>query len=460
MALGAAPGASREPALRTQGLRPNAIPLRIYGMSRMLLLLACFVALPCLAAEGVPYIPARDSIVLQTVPSISDPRVRAFEALRRELSRDPQSMSRAVELSRAYLDYGRDTGDARYLGRADAVIAPWLAGRPTAAVPIAVLLVHATILQSKHYFAQARTLLLALLNREPDNAQAWLTLATIAQVQGDMRTARKACAEVIDSSDPLIPGGCLASLNAVTGHAGNARRVLGVLWPQARAEPVGVQSWLQGIWADAAKYQGASAVADKHFRAALQLAPGDNFLLADYADFLLDQGRPQAALDLVKDYAQSDTSFLRQVYAEVALRSPRASADTAEINARFAALDVRGTRAYRREQAGFALRVQHDPLQALQLAQENWTVQRAPNDMEVFLRAALAANRPAAAQPVLDELAKTHLEWPSVVRLAGHVRAGLAAAQPRGRIATDAQARAGRAGRRSRDHVEAATAKR
>lgn len=399
----------------------------------MLLLLACFVAIPCLGAEGMPYIPARESIILQTVPSIGDPRVRAFEALRRELRRDPQNMSRALELSKAYLDYGRDTGDARYLGRADAVILPWLAARPTAAAPIAVLLVHATILQSKHYFAEARTLLRALLNREPDNAQAWLTLATVAQVQGDIGTARQACAELLDSSDPLIPGGCLASLNAVTGHAGNACRVLAVLWPQARAEPVGVQSWLQGIWADAAKYQGESAVADEHFRAALQLAPGDNFLLADYADFLLDQGRPQAALDLVKDYSQSDTSFLRQVYAEVALRSPRAAADKAEMTARFAALEVRGTRAYRREQAGFVLQVQHDPLRALQLAQENWTVQRAPNDMQVFLRAALAAAKPAAAQPVLDELANTHLQWPSVVREAGRVRADLAAAQPRAR---------------------------
>lgn len=413
-------------------------------MHRFLLLLVCFAALPCLATEGVPYIPARDGIVLQTVPSISDPRVRAFQVLRARLSRDPRNMQGAVSLSMAYLDYGRDTGDARYLGRADAVIDPWMAGRPAAAVPIPVLLVHATILQSKHYFGEARSLLLGLLERDPDNAQAWLTLATIADVQGDAPTARRACAQLIDSSDPLIPGGCLASLNAVTGHAANACRVLAALWPQARAEPAGVQSWLQGIWADAAKYQGHEAVAEQHFRAALQLAPGDNFLLADYADFLLDAGRPQAALDLVKDYAQSDTSFLRQVYAETALGSAQAAADTAEMAQRFAALELRGTRAYRREQAGFVLQLQHDPQRALRLAQENWTVQRAPNDMRVLLEAALASGEPQAAQPVLDQLSRDHLQWPRVVRLAARARAELTALQSSQSAANDANASAGR----------------
>jgi len=371
----------------------------------------------------MPYIPARAGIVLQTVPSISDPRVRAFDALRADLNRNPSDLMRAVNLSKAYLDYGRDTGDARYLGRAQAVIGPWLTRSPA---PIPVLLVHATILQSRHYFTEARAQLRSILGRDNDNAQAWLTLATVAQVQGDMSVARRACARLLGSSDQLIPGACLSSLNAVDGHAELAYRVLNLLWPQARAEPVAVQSWIQGILADAAKYLGNYAAADKHFRLALQLTPGDNFLLADYGDFLLDQKRPQEALDLVKDYSQSDTSFLRQVYAEVALGAPQAAADTAQMAGRFAALEIRGTRAYRREQAEFVLFLQHDPQRALQLAQENWTVQRAPEDMRVFLEAALAASQPQATQPVLEQLAATHLQYPVVGALAAQVRAQLA----------------------------------
>jgi Tfp pilus assembly protein PilF len=384
--------------------------------------------MPCLAGQETPYVPARDDIVLQTVASISDPRVRAFAALRTALNQDPHDAARAVKLSEAYLDYGRDTGDARYLGRAEAVIAPWLARSPA---PIPALLVHATILQSRHNFAEARAQLHSILERDDDNAQAWLTLASVAQVQGDMRAARQACAHLLTSSDPLIPGACLSSLNAVTGNADNAYRVLTTLWPQARAEPIAIQSWIQGILADTAKYLGDTVAADQHYRLALQLAPEDNFLLADYGDYLLDQKRPQEAWDLLKNESQSDTSFLRQVYAEAALGLPQAVTDTQQMASRFEALEIRGTRTYLREQAGFELYLQHHPQRALELAQQNWMIQHAPEDMRVFLEAALAAGKPEAAQPVLDELAQTHLQYPILVGLAAQVRAKTASAPAR-----------------------------
>lgn len=387
------------------------------------------------AAGAAPYIPAGEDVVLQTVPSTADPRVRAFEVLRRAHAERPRDLGMAVKLSMAYLDYGRDTGDARYLGRAAAVIAPWMSLRP---VPIPALLVHATILQSKHYFAAARVELMSILQRQHDNVQAWLTLATVAQVQGDYKTARQSCSFLLSTGNLLIPLVCLSSLNAVTGRAASALRILRTLAAQARSQPPAVRSWMQGIMADTAKYLGDDAAADLHFRKALQLAPGDNFLLADYGDFLLDRHHPRAALDLVKEYSASDTSFLRQVYAEVALRSPRARADVARMAARFAAIDRRGTRAYRREEAGFVLRLQHDPQRALQLAQLNWTVQRAPKDMRVLLEAALAAHQPRAAQPVLDLLARSHFQYAAIDALAARVRreaalarSGTAASRPR-----------------------------
>jgi Tfp pilus assembly protein PilF len=399
------------------------------------LLATCLWAVPCVAAPEHLYVPASDEAVLQTVPSMSDPRVRAFQALRAEQAARPRDMALAVRLARAYLDYGRETGDARYLGRSAAVIAPWMSLRP---VPVPVLLVHATILQSRHYFATARSELIAIVKREPANAQAWLTIATVAQVQGDFQTTRQACRYLLTGGDLFVPLVCLASLNAVTGHAAASARVLSALWPQAETQPLPVQSWMQGIMADTAKYLGDDAAADRHFQKALQLAPGDNFLLADYGDFLLDEHRPRAALELVKDYSQSDTSFLRQVYAEIALHSPRARADSEQMARRFAALDRRGSRTYRREEAGFVMDVQHDPRRALKLAEENWTVQRAPEDMRLLLQAALAAHEPRAAQPALDQLDRSNFQYPAVVRLAQEVRHELSRAPLASRAAAGA----------------------
>jgi len=357
-------------------------------------------------------------------------------------------MALAVRLSTAYLDYGRDTGDARYLGRSAAVIAPWMSLQP---VPTPVLLVDATILQSRHYFSAARVELVSILERQPNDLQALLTLGAVAQVQGDFETTRQACRYLLSAGDPLIPLVCLSSLNSVTGHAAASVRVLDALWPRAHSQPLAIQSWMQGIMADAAKYLGDDAAADRHFQAALQLAPGDNFLLADYGDFLLDQHRPRAALELVKDYSSSDTSFLRQVYAEIALHAPRAQTDIAQMARRFAALDQRGSPTYRREEAGFALHVAHDPRRALKLAEENWTAQRAPEDMRVLLEAALAAHEPRAAQPVLDQLARSHFQYRVVLKLADQARHTLvqspSAARAAAAAAPDARAAATGRGR-------------
>ena len=48
--------------------------------------------------------------------------------------------------------------------------------------------------------------------------------------------------------------------------------------------------------------------------------------------------------------------------------------------------------------------------QALAAAQENWRVQREPDDVLILLRAAEAAHRPEVAAPVLEFLRREKLE--------------------------------------------------
>ena len=65
---------------------------------------------------------------------------------------------------------------------------------------------------------------------------------------------------------------------------------------------------------------------------------------------------------------------------------------------------------HRREQARYLLDVDHQPAAALAAAQENWKVQREPDDMLILLRAAQAARQPAAAGAVQQFLRQTGLE--------------------------------------------------
>lgn len=385
-----------------------------------------------LAAAGnldKPHVPPTDATVLEHLPSTSDPRVRQFDVLKRKREEKPGSLDQAVALSHAYLDYGRDTGDARYLGRAQAVIAPWTSKQPA---PVDALLVQATILQSRHQFAESRQILQAVLQRDRTNPQAWLTLSSVALVQGDMAEGQRACAHLIGGTDALVITGCIGSVAAVTGNAKNATRLISTLLEKEPNESPALQSWARGLLADAAKYQGQINQADAEFRKALQLAPGDNFLLADYADFLLVQNRAREALELTRGYSQSDTSFLRQVLAESALKLPAAQGDILVMASRFRDLEQRGDRRlYGREEARFALDLQHDPARALKLALDNWMIQHAPEDILIYLEAALAAGQPESAQVVLDFLKKTGFEDPKVRELAGQVSSRIkASAKP------------------------------
>src|ERR1700678_852494 len=63
-----------------------------------------------------PYLPSTDTEELQEVPSTQDPAVSEMKALRATLDTAPHSLPAAIHLAGAYVDYGRQVGDAHYAG--------------------------------------------------------------------------------------------------------------------------------------------------------------------------------------------------------------------------------------------------------------------------------------------------------------------------------------------------------
>jgi tetratricopeptide (TPR) repeat protein len=381
-------------------------------------------------AYRAPYTPALDSERLQEVPSAADPKVAEMRRLRAQLDTAPQSLDAAIRLANSYIDYSRQIGDAHYAGYAEAIIEPWLQG---AASPAVVLLTEAIILQYRHQFDAARELLQATLKLDARNAQAWLTLATLDMVQGRYETARKDCAQVMNSAGLELGSACLGN---VLSYTGQARQSLALLRQSALSGgrvPAATQAWVDGLIAEAAEQLGDWPLAETHYRSALELLPHDNFLLVAYADFLLDRARPNEVLPLLADHAQSDTAFLRLALAQAALHSPAAPRYAWMMAARFEALTQRGSDYFGREEARFALQVQHDPQTSLEMATRNWAVQRAPWDARVLLEAALAAHQPRAADAVVAFIEQTRLEDPVVLSLARQVGSpsGVAAGESR-----------------------------
>src|ERR1700750_2826356 len=102
------------------------------------------VALAPGTAEGQPFVPRDDSVVVAEVA----PGTRHSELATRQVA--AQRLDVALPLAQLYIRQARVTGDLRFLGYAEAVLGPWV-GADTKSADALVL--HATVLQSRHDFA-------------------------------------------------------------------------------------------------------------------------------------------------------------------------------------------------------------------------------------------------------------------------------------------------------------------
>jgi len=381
---------------------------------------------PVAALASGAYTPAAAMEVLQNVPSIRDPAVRRLADLRQRAAAAPRDVRAADALARAFVDYGRTVGDARYAGYAEATIAPWLARGDA---PPALLVTQSTILQYRHDFDAARGLLERAVGLDPALGQAWLTLASLDLVQGRLAQAAAHCRRIgRQGNGAVATAACQASVRSATGEAAQAQVMLARL-DDDDAPPV-QRAWIAGLAAEAAERQGRWDVAEAAYRRGLAAAPGDNFLLVAYADLLLDRDRPRDAIALLGGAVDADTAYLRLAIAHAVLRTPDAARHRWTMAARLAAYAQRGDTTAGREEARFHLALTGDAPAALEAAQRNFRMQREAADVRLLLAAALAADRPKAGQPALDFLAQTKLADPRVDALAARVRRALGDGAP------------------------------
>ncbi|KAF0192633.1 MAG: hypothetical protein FD165_796 [Gammaproteobacteria bacterium] len=385
--------------------------------SHLLLLFSAALIACCVSLEvaATPYTPDDESAVLERLPlRPGDTALAEIRAAQRALAEQPSDATRARQLAQLYIRQARLDADPRYLGYAEAVLAPWWnAPRP----PVDILVTRAIILQANHRFDAALADLADALQRDPANTQAWLTRATIEQAQGDYASARQSCLALLRDARDIVAYACLASVASLNGEAERSYAVLRrVVQDTAGLQP-DLEQWVQGLLAEMAARRGDATAADAHFRQAFAAGRADSYLLASYADFLLDQGRAADVVALLRQQTRADALLLRLALAEQALNLPTAAEHIAALRSRFDASRLRGDVLHRREEARFHLELLHDPKTALTLAADNWQAQREPADARLLLAAALRAGTPASAQPVREWLARTRLEDVQLARL-------------------------------------------
>lgn len=368
-------------------------------------LAAC--ALPA-AASAAPFVPSSDQQVLERLPArAADPRQRELRALREQWRAAPDDPGAAVRLARRYIEEAGAEGDPRYVGYAQAALAPWWT---QAEPPAEMRVLRAVLRQYGHEFDAALADLAAVVAADSGNAEARAWQVAILLVRADYPAARQACGQLAALAEPLVGAACRAQVDALTGRAGPAAdRLRAALRAAPAAEPA-LRLWALTRLAEIEMHRGRHAEAEAAFREALALGLPDVYLESAYADFLLDRGRAAEVIERLQGKERSDLLLLRLAIAGKAATSPKAVEWRQTLVARFDAARLRGDALHQKEESRFALAVLGDTKRALELARSNYTLQREPADARVLLEAAVAAGDTAAADPVLSWLEINRVE--------------------------------------------------
>jgi Tfp pilus assembly protein PilF len=377
---------------------------------KIIVLFACACALA--TAGAAPYIPATGSQVLERLPGGLDPARRELQGLRAALAAKPGDLTLATTLAQRYIEQSRRDGDPRYLGYAQAALAPWW-NQPQPPSPVLVL--RATLRQSTHQFGAALTDLDAVLKRDSGNSQAWLTRATVQLITGDFAAARTSCMRLYSRAPELVVQACLSSVGSISGQAGASYEHLRQTYAARRDASPALRAWVATLLGEMAARLGRPDAAEAHYREALALDAADSYLLGAYADFLLDRGRASEVIALLKDKTQADALLLRYAIALKNASAAGAAQAGAELAARFDAAMRRRDNVHQREQARFELALRGDPAAAVRLAKLNWAVQKEPADLRILAQAAAASKDPEAAAIVRDWLKTSKIEDASLV---------------------------------------------
>ena len=190
-----------------------SLPIHWRGIAVLLALV------PCAVVAATSLQPQRDDEVIEVLPLITRARPAPTTAATLSTSTTkakqvPPDPTVAAVAARNDIAQARQTGDTRYWGRAQAVLAPWW-DVPDAPVDMAVL--QATVQQGRHEFAASRKLLMAALARTPGHAQGWLNLAALERLGGNYPQALAACAKVALAGQALYSQACQLETESLQG---------------------------------------------------------------------------------------------------------------------------------------------------------------------------------------------------------------------------------------------------
>lgn len=240
----------------------------------------------------------------------------------------------------------------------------------------------AWVAQAEHKFTDALAYLNNAVELAPRNAQAWLLIAAIHNVQSNRSDANNACRQIASIGLPMVSLVCQASNSQSKTQAQRSLKVIQPIAGQfADSE---LEPWVFSIMADLAVKSNENDLANQYFSQSLALR--DNVQVrATYANALIKQSRFKDALAIIPENATAPALATARLRAEKYL-GHNIQSMVAIMDKTFKEWLDNGDLAHAREMATFYLEVKPDIALALWLANENVKVQREQEDLDLLYR--------------------------------------------------------------------------
>lgn len=365
-------------------------------------------------ARAAPEIPANDAVVVERLP----PSTHRLRATKKGFANKSGDLKAALDLCWDHLEASRRDGDPRHFGRIEALLFPWWKHDTP---PAQSLLVRALVRQAKHDLAGAMRDLDRVLATDRRSAQAWLTKAVVMRVQGDAAGSYQSCVPLLRLADPLVASTCIAMAKAQLGEALRSYDELLRALQSHPSAPVSHQIEAHKALASIAEQLGRIGDPDAHYRDAIKLGARDTHFVQTYADFLADRHRYDEIKELLKSFNHLDSHLLRLALAQRRTADPTFADSARTLRARLVESRDRSEVRHLRTEARFALSIEDNPEEALELALQNWAHQKELRDARLLLEAAVSAERSTAATLVLQWIERTGVEDVRLDPLVGRI---------------------------------------
>lgn len=354
--------------------------------------------------------------------NLSSQKLSKLMLLKQSNTRFPDNPEIAARLATAYVQLAREKSEDNYYRLAKQVIKPWakkaiIPGVTSKATPLEIRLIRATLAQHDHHYADASDDLLALIKKQPRNAQAWLTLSTIQLVQGDYKKAQVSCSALSRVTSSWFATLCYSQLYSLTGSAQRAYKMQKGLLLKLAPQQVALRLWVTGLMAETALRIGNKTQAEQHFKEGIGIKPTDTYILRTYSDFLLSEQRYKEVKSLLKAFSHNDQLLLRFAIASKYSKDKVQLASLINtLEKRFADTMARNNHTHGRDESLFLIEFKANDAEsrayALTLAETNWKTQKEPDDALILLRATHANKQPEKANKVLDWIRENKLQDP------------------------------------------------